>query len=263
MPHAGVFGATPSSRGVACLVMLLFALAGAPALADDDDDDHERGPKVKIDDDGKEYKYEYEDGRCKYKYELKYRTGEEKLEKKGNCHGVGPNRAVYYSGGAHRRPDRDSAWHHERERQDRDYDETPYGSTGRLSCHREVAGQVLGGVAGGVLGAQVGDGSGRRAATIAGTIVGVMIGGNIGRGMDRSDTACAYQAFEFAESDQTVAWHNPNSQLEYGITPGRLVRHADGRKCRAYRMAVSGVERGSTEGRSCRRSDGSWEIVSR
>lgn len=248
-----------------CIVALAFVLAGAmPVLADDDD--YERGPKVKVDDDGKEYKYEYEDRRCKYKYELKYRTGEEKVEKKGDCHGVGPHRVVYYSDVPTRRHERESEGHYDDDdRDDRDYDRGPQGTAGRLSCDREVIGQVLGGVAGGVLGAQVGDGSGKRAATIAGTIVGVMIGGNIGRRMDRADTACAYQALEFADPGQSVFWRNPESQMEYRITPERPARRDDGRHCRTYQAFVSGpgLKERQTEGMGCRRSDGSWEIVSR
>lgn len=257
MFHGRVMGAMQPQRVVACIATLVVSLTGiTPAFADDED--HRRGPKVKVDDNGKEYKYEYEDHRCKYKYEIKYRTGEEKIEREGDCRGVGPNRAVYYMESS-RESDR-----YERDRDDRHHDdENSYGSADRLSCNREVIGQVLGGVAGGVLGAQVGDGSGRRVATIAGTIVGVMVGGNIGRRMDRSDAACAHQAFEFAEADQTVHWRNPDSQLEYGFTPGRLVRDANGRQCRNYRVFISGVEKGSSAGRSCRRSDGSWEIVSR
>lgn len=239
-------------------------LSATPALADDD----EHGPEVKVHDNGKDYKYEYKDRRCEYKYEVNYRTGEEKVEKKGDCRGVAPHRAVYHSEGPDRRYERDADWHDdERDRDDRDYDydEEPHGSGPRLSCNREVVGQVLGGIAGGVAGAQVGGGSGRRAATIAGTIVGVMIGGNIGRRMDRSDTACAYQALEFAESDQTVFWRNPDSKIEYRITPQRRARRADGRECRNYKASVAGagIDERSIAGVGCRRSDGSWEIESR
>jgi hypothetical protein len=94
MSHARVIGARQPYRAV-CVATLALALTGmVPAFADDDG--YRRGPKVKVDDNGKEYKYEYEDRRCKYKYEIKYETGEEKIEREGDCRGVGPHRAVYY-----------------------------------------------------------------------------------------------------------------------------------------------------------------------
>lgn len=192
------------------------------------------------------------------------RTGEEKIEEKGDCRGVAPQRAVYYS------DERD--WSYDRGVSARDDDHERHGSAiprsdtrRRLACNREVIGQVLGGVAGGVLGSRVGDGSGRRAATIAGSIVGVMIGGTLGRRMDRSDAACAYQALEFAEADQTVFWHNPASDVEYHVTPDRRTRRADGRYCRSYRAFATGAgaDGQNAVGTACRRPDGSWELEPR
>lgn len=262
MSYSPVLGEIRLPSVAVCVGIVMLALAG-PTRALADDDDYERGPKVKVDDDGKEYKYEYEDRRCKYKYELKYRTGEEKIEEKGDCRGVAPQRAVYYSSERDWSYEDGSVRDDDRERQD---SATPRSDTRRrLACNREVIGQVLGGVAGGVLGSRVGDGSGRRAATIAGSIVGVMIGGTLGRRMDRSDAACAYQALEFAEADQTVFWRNPASDIEYHVTPDRRTRRADGRYCRSYRALATGVgaDGHDTAGTACRRSDGSWELESR
>lgn len=245
-------GTPRAIRGLLMGCAALIVMGSVPALADG----YGHGPKVEVHDNGKDYKYEYKDRHCKYEYQLNYRTGEEKVEQKGQCHGVAPHRAVYYSEDSPRRYEPDAGPYD---------DEPPYGSRRALSCNRELIGQVLGGIVGGVAGAQVGGGSGRRAATIAGTIAGVLIGGRIGRRMDRSDSACAYQAFEFAEDDQTVFWRNSASELEYRITPQRAVRRANGRYCRDYRASVvgSGLAERSTEGVACRRSDGSWEIAER
>lgn len=230
-----------------------------PALADRDKDEsghgrgrgHGHGPKVEVHDDGRNYKYEYKDRRCKYEYHLNYRTGEEKIEQKGDCRGVSPRRAMYPPEGPIIHDDRDY-----------DYERAPEPASRRVACNREVIGRVLGGVAGGIAGSQVGHGDGRKIATVAGAIIGVVIGGNIGRRMDRADTACAYQALEFASPGETVYWRNPDSQIEYGITPARLTRRADGRECREYESSVTGggaSDKGSS-GVACRRSDGSWEI---
>jgi len=234
-------------------VLSAFLIASAsvlacatPALGDD----HGHGPRVEVHDNGKYYKYEYKDRHCKYEYKFNYRTGEEKVKQKGHCHGVAPHRVVYYEPEPDWRPD------------DREQGPPPHGSTRRLVCRREVIGQVLGGVVGGVVGSRVGDGSGRQIATVAGVIAGVLIGGDIGRRMDRADAACAYQALEFAEGGETVYWRNPDSGLEYEITPQQLSRRADGRYCREYEATVvgAGVAERSLAGVSCRRSDGAWAM---
>jgi surface antigen len=132
----------------------------------------------------------------------------------------------------------------------------------RVACRREVIGAVLGGVVGGVAGSHVGHGDGRKVATVAGAIIGAVIGGNIGRRMDRADEGCAYQALEFAAPGETVYWRNPDSQIQYGMTPARLSRRADGRECREYTASVvgRGTRPTNSSGVACRRPDGSWAI---
>lgn len=222
-----------------------------PALADRDKDGHRHGhgPKIEVRDNGKDYKYEYKDGRCKYEYRLNYRTGEEKIKQKGNCRGVSPRRAIYPVDGPIIRDDGD-------------YEEAPVPAPRRVACNRQVIGTVLGGVAGGVAGSQIGHGDSRKVATVAGAIIGAVIGGNLGRRMDRADDGCAYQALEFAAPGETVYWRNPDSQIEYDITPARLTRRADGRQCREYESSVLGGDASTkrSSGLACRRSDGSWEI---
>ena len=237
-----------------------LALIATPALADRDKHEHGRGndrgqghghgPKIEVKDNGKEYKYEYKDRGCKYEYKLDYRTGEEKIKQKGNCRGVSPRRALYPVDGPVVYDERDY-----------DREERPVHSDSRIACNREVIGRVLGGIAGGIAGSNVGHGDGRKVATIAGAIIGAVIGGNVGRRMDRADEGCAYQAFEFASPGETVFWRNPESNLEYAITPARLTRR-DGRECREYKTAVHGgnvSEKGSS-GLACRNSNGAWEI---
>jgi surface antigen len=241
---------SPLFAGLRSVVIGSAAIAAAvismPALADED----EHGPKIEVHDNGKDYKYEYKDRRCKYEYKLNYRTGEEKVEQKGDCRGVSPRRSLYHS-------DEPIIL------EERDYDHGPaMPSARRIACNREMIGTVLGGVAGGIAGSQVGRGDGRKVATVAGAIIGAVIGGNVGRRMDRADNGCAYQALEFASPGETVFWRNPDSDIEYGITPARLSRRADGRECREYKTSVRGRSGGpmSSSGVACRRKDGSWEI---
>lgn len=243
MPHL------PLLKSMRCVLIGSAAAAAfisMPALADEG----EHGPKIEEHDNGKDYKYEYKDGRCKYEYKLNYRTGEEKVEQKGDCRGVSAPRAVHHSEGPILREERDYGH------------EVAVPSARRIACNREAVGTVLGGVAGGIAGSHVGHGDGRKVATVAGAIIGAVIGGNVGRRMDRADNGCAYQALEFASPGETVFWRNPDSQIEYGITPARRSRRADGRECREYETSVvgGGASQMNSSGVACRRSDGSWEI---
>jgi surface antigen len=121
---------------------------------------------------------------------------------------------------------------------------------------------VLGGVAGGLRVRTWVMEMAERLPRWRGAIIGAVIGGNVGRRMDRSDNGCAYQAFEFASPGDTVFWRNPDSQIEYGITPARLTRQADGRECREYNTSIDGggTSQKKSSGVACRRSDGAWEI---
>jgi surface antigen len=233
-----------SVRTLLTVTTAAAAFAAMPALADRGKDESGHGPKVEVHDNGKDYKYEYKDRRCKYEYKLNYRTGEEKIEQKGDCRGVSPRRAVYHS---------------DVEVYD---DEAVSRSPRRIACNRDVIGAVIGGVAGGIAGSNVGHGDGRKVATVAGAIIGAVIGGNIGSRMDRADDGCAYQAFEFASPGETVFWRNPQSQIEYGITPARLARRRDGRECREYKASVAGggASQKTSAGVACRNSKGAWEI---
>jgi surface antigen len=243
----------------AVIIASAAALIASPALADRDKDEsghgkrghseRGQGPKIEVHDNGRDYKYEYKDRHCKYEYKLNYRTGEEKIEQKGECRGVSPRRALY--------PVEVPVVH-----DDRGYEHAPAPPPPpRSACNRQLIGTVLGGVAGGIAGSHVGSGDGRKVATVAGAIIGAVIGNNIGRRMDRADDGCAYQAFEFAAPGETVFWRNPDSAVEYGITPAKLTRNAAGRDCREYKASVTGgATPNNSSGVACRKSDGSWEI---
>ncbi len=120
-------------------------------------------------------------------------------------------------------------------------------------------GAVLGGVMGGLLGAQVGKGKGRTAAIIVGTIAGAYVGGAIGKNMDDNDRYRSQNALENNPSNQTSAWHNPDSGNRYEVTPTRTYDTARG-PCREYTTeAEIDGQRETVYGTACRQSDGSWQ----
>lgn len=128
-------------------------------------------------------------------------------------------------------------------------------------CNREAVGAVLGGVVGGVIGNKVGQNNGNtELGTVAGAIIGVVVGKRIGRDMDNRDAGCAAHALNEARDGQTVTWRNPESGMDFHLTPTETYRR-DGVLCRRYRTETIG-EGGQAEGRSeaCRTPDGKWQF---
>ena len=125
---------------------------------------------------------------------------------------------------------------------------------------QERAGSVIGGVLGGVLGAQVGEGHGRTLAIIAGALAGAAIGGNIGKHMDESDRARVAQTLEGVRTGVPVAWNNPDTGVQYSVTPTRTYESASG-PCREFTTeAIIGGKRETVYGTACRQPDGSWKV---
>lgn len=129
------------------------------------------------------------------------------------------------------------------------------------TCHREALGTVLGGVVGGVVGSRIGEDEHRTVATVAGVAVGALIGREIGRRMDRADHACTGQVLERAADHETVHWRNPDTGVEYRVTPERTFEQQD-RFCRSYTtVALTGGDRQRLRETACRRTDGSWHAM--
>lgn len=123
---------------------------------------------------------------------------------------------------------------------------------------RETIGAGTGAVVGGVLGSELGDDS--TAATIGGTILGAVVGGAIGRRMDQSDRQQVYGSLE---RNEPASWSNPGKDAEYAFEPTETYRDPDGRLCREYETEVT-IEgkRETATGTACKRSDGTWEVIS-
>lgn len=127
---------------------------------------------------------------------------------------------------------------------------------------REQAGTVIGGVLGGVLGAQVGGGSGRTVAIIAGTLAGAAIGGSVGQSMDDNDRRKVAETLEGVRTGVPATWHNPDTDVQYSVTPTRTYESAGG-PCREFTTeAIIGGRRETVYGTACRQPGGSWKVMS-
>jgi surface antigen len=127
---------------------------------------------------------------------------------------------------------------------------------------REDTGAVLGGLTGAAVGSSIGHGEGRTAAIILGTLAGSMIGSKIGKQMDELDRMRTAQALEYNRTNQTSAWHNPDTGYNYTVTPTETYQASSGQPCREFTMdADVGGKTQQVYGTACRQADGSWKIV--
>lgn len=134
---------------------------------------------------------------------------------------------------------------------------------GMTACTNEQGGQVIGGIMGGAAGSQIGGGTGKTVATVVGTLVGVMIGGAVGRSMDETDRLMAAQSLEYNRTNQPSTWHNPDTGVNYTVTPTSTYQNASGQYCREYQTdVIVGGKRELAYGTACRQPDGSWKVVS-
>ncbi|MHB0917159.1 MAG: RT0821/Lpp0805 family surface protein [Thiobacillus sp.] len=126
---------------------------------------------------------------------------------------------------------------------------------------REQAGTIIGGVLGGVLGAQVGGGHGRTVAIIAGALAGSAIGGAVGESMDDNDRRKVAETLEGVRTGVAAAWINPDTGVQYSVTPTRTYDTAAG-PCREFTTgAIIGGKRETVYGTACRQADGSWKVM--
>lgn len=128
-------------------------------------------------------------------------------------------------------------------------------------CDREAISTVIGGVVGGAIGSTVGKGDNRVVAIILGTVVGAVIGNQIGKKMDESDRGCIGHALELSRDNRPVYWENPNSGLNYTVTPISSFT-ANGLKCRNYDLSIKGNGFNQTQReQACLENSGNWQSV--
>ncbi len=129
-------------------------------------------------------------------------------------------------------------------------------------CKYEKIGTVVGGATGAVIGSKVVDKDDRVIGVIAGTIIGAIIGKTVGRVLDERDRHCTAQGLEYARSGQSIHWHNPNSNIDYEVTPFRFYQ-SNGLDCRMFSTKARLADGKTTEYESdaCLHDDGIWRTV--
>jgi surface antigen len=73
----------------------------------------------------------------------------------------------------------------------------------------------------------------------------------------------AQNSLEYARTNQTSVWENPDTGSSGAITPIQTYQNADGQYCREYRQTVTiGGREAQAYGTACRMPDGTWQVVS-
>ena len=131
---------------------------------------------------------------------------------------------------------------------------------------KELAGGLLGAGLGGLAGSKVGSGKGQLAAVAVGALAGAFVGKEIGSSLDKIDNLYAERAQQRAwraPIGQTIAWSNPDSGHAGSVVPIRQGTEVNsGAYCREFQTMVNvNGHQQTAYGTSCRRPDGSWEIV--
>ena len=126
---------------------------------------------------------------------------------------------------------------------------------------KEDVGTLVGAGTGAYVGSQIGNGTGQLAAIAIGTLLGGYVGGRIGENMDELDRRRARDTLETSPTGTPVAWQNPDSGIDYTMTPTRTYESSSG-PCRDY--TTEAVIEGRAEvvhGTACRQADGTWHTV--
>ncbi|WP_222105204.1 glycine zipper 2TM domain-containing protein [Denitromonas halophila] len=123
-------------------------------------------------------------------------------------------------------------------------------------CSTEAVGAVLGGVVGGAIGSTIGRGDGQRIAIVLGTVIGSVVGASAARELGDVDRACLGHALELSADRHRVRWHNPDTGVDYLLSPVRSLKR-DGQPCREFDLTAAG----KTHRRlACAQGDGRWQM---
>jgi len=150
------------------------------------------------------------------------------------------------------------------------------------TCDAAKVGTVLGGAVGGVIGSQVAkDSPNRPVAIVVGTVLGAVIGNKIGKDIDSSDQGCMGHALELSGEQKPVRWTNPQTGVNFVLTPTRNFGDRQN-ACREFTaVAVGGsgedeshgkgkgkgkakghAKKAQYNGTACRKGNGEWVIKS-
>ncbi len=88
---------------------------------------------------------------------------------------------------------------------------------------------------------------------------GALVDGSIGQSMDESDRIKITQTLEMSRAGYTIRWRNPNTGVDYLVTPARTYETVLG-PCREFTtQAVIDGQRQSVRGSACRQPNGVWQ----
>ena len=130
-----------------------------------------------------------------------------------------------------------------------------------------IFGTLVGAALGGLVGSQIGGGTGNKIAIGAGVLAGGYFGNKISKSMNCVDQQKHYSttqhALETQKVGETSSWTNPDSGHKGEVTPTRTYESLDGVPCREFTQTIY-VEGDyeQVDGKACRNSEGSWEVVS-
>jgi surface antigen len=125
-----------------------------------------------------------------------------------------------------------------------------------------IIGSLGGAALGGIVGNQFGGGGGKGLLTAVGVVGGALAGGYVGRQMDPADHGCVGRTLENAPTGKTVAWHDPQKDSSYWVTPTGNFQGSNGQACRNFTtQAVIDGQTQQVAGTACRQADGSWRTI--
>ena len=123
---------------------------------------------------------------------------------------------------------------------------------------KQDVGAVVGAGAGAYVGSQIGGGTGQLAAVAIGALLGGFLGGSVGQQMDDLDRYKTQAALESTPTGSSVAWNNPDTGIDYSVTPTNTYDSSSG-PCRDYTTeAVIDGRAEIVHGTACRQANGSW-----
>jgi surface antigen len=126
----------------------------------------------------------------------------------------------------------------------------------------KTVGIIVGATLGAAIGGKVAGRDDRMLGTAVGAVIGALIGKQVGEALSEDSRKCIGETLEYAGNHQTIAWHDPDTKLNYSLTPTARSTNADGKACRSYVIEASdGATSKTADGQACRYSDNSWQII--
>ena len=142
----------------------------------------------------------------------------------------------------------------------------PPGLEGGRCYPERLSGKTVGIIVGATLGAAIGGKvagkEDRMLGTALGAVIGALIGKKVGEALSEDSRNCIGETLEYAADRQTITWHDPDAGLNYALTPTASNTDPEGKACRSYVIEASdGTTSKTADGRACRYTENSWQII--